>query len=266
MARKFALVELKPLTGRTHQLRVHMAAIAAPSSAIINTAAARATPSLSAWKPAAPACAAHSHPGLRSGKAVDVSAPLPNICARAQGARAGHTRNNFYGTQTQKEEKLFTVSRNGSPMKTPQGHALALPTKKARRRHHRRVEGTPEFNAYKMPLSLLAFTALDRIEGKQEQIVEVLLAYVDTDALSYRASGSEPCSSSKRKTGTRCSTGRARNSAPRGIDLGHHADRAAQKIAQLHRQISFDTLDACSLPQPVFSLRDFRRWCWRWRF
>jgi 23S rRNA pseudouridine955/2504/2580 synthase len=30
LARKFALVELKPLTGRTHQLRVHMAAIGCP--------------------------------------------------------------------------------------------------------------------------------------------------------------------------------------------------------------------------------------------
>ena len=30
LARKFALMELKPLTGRTHQLRVHMAAIGCP--------------------------------------------------------------------------------------------------------------------------------------------------------------------------------------------------------------------------------------------
>ncbi len=43
----------------------------------------------------------------------------------------------------------------------------------------------------KMPLTSLAYTAIDRIAGQQDAIAEVLLAYVDTDTLSYRSSGSQ---------------------------------------------------------------------------
>ena len=42
-----------------------------------------------------------------------------------------------------------------------------------------------------MPLTTLAYTAIDRIAGQEKAIIEVLLVYLDTDTLSYRASGSE---------------------------------------------------------------------------
>jgi len=42
-----------------------------------------------------------------------------------------------------------------------------------------------------MPLTALAYTAIDKIAENKAQIVEVLLVYVDSDTLTYRASGSE---------------------------------------------------------------------------
>ncbi len=47
-------------------------------------------------------------------------------------------------------------------------------------------------NAYKfsssaMPLTALAFTAIDRIEPQKAAIIEALLVYADTDTLCYRA-------------------------------------------------------------------------------
>lgn len=49
-------------------------------------------------------------------------------------------------------------------------------------------EGKKAFNMASMPLTALAFTAIDRVASDKESIVEVLLAYVDTDTLCYRAS------------------------------------------------------------------------------
>lgn len=52
-------------------------------------------------------------------------------------------------------------------------------------------QGQKKFMANKMPLTQLAYTAIDRIAGREKEIVETLLVYVDTDTLSYRATGSE---------------------------------------------------------------------------
>lgn len=49
-------------------------------------------------------------------------------------------------------------------------------------------QGKKSFNAAAMPLTTLAYTAIDRIGENKENIVEILLAYVDTDTLCYRAS------------------------------------------------------------------------------
>lgn len=52
-------------------------------------------------------------------------------------------------------------------------------------------QGKKKFSAIAMPLTSLAFTAIDRIGDDKENMVEVLLAYVDTDTLCYRASQSQ---------------------------------------------------------------------------
>lgn len=78
LARRFALVELKPLTGRTHQLRVHMAAIGCPILGDHKYGG-----SMTDAKGIGVENVLHLHarsihiPGFGGGKAVEVSAPLP---------------------------------------------------------------------------------------------------------------------------------------------------------------------------------------------
>ena len=48
-----------------------------------------------------------------------------------------------------------------------------------------------KYSPVNMPLTALAYTAIDKIAGKKNDIVEVLMVYVDTDTLTYRATGSE---------------------------------------------------------------------------
>lgn len=78
LARKFALVELKPLTGRTHQLRVHMQAIGCP---IVGDhkygGATEAAVSLGVENILHLHARKISLPPLLGGKAVNVTAPLP---------------------------------------------------------------------------------------------------------------------------------------------------------------------------------------------
>jgi chaperone required for assembly of F1-ATPase len=42
-----------------------------------------------------------------------------------------------------------------------------------------------------MPFTALAYTAIDQIALKKDAVIEALQVYIDTDTLSYRASGSE---------------------------------------------------------------------------
>ncbi|MDB5505743.1 MAG: RluA family pseudouridine synthase [Devosia sp.] len=76
-SRRFAWVTLKPVTGRTHQLRVHMAQLGTP---ILNDPRYF---NIENWQPAEGlADGLHLHARritipLRSGKSLDISAPLP---------------------------------------------------------------------------------------------------------------------------------------------------------------------------------------------
>ena len=98
---------------------------------------------------------------------------------------------------------------NGRKLATPAGNPLKVPTQAladAIAQEYlachpalaagspRNGTGTPQQvrgDSRKMPLTALAYTAIDRIAGQRGDIIEVLLVYVDTDTLSYRASGSQ---------------------------------------------------------------------------
>lgn len=47
------------------------------------------------------------------------------------------------------------------------------------------------YDRNKMPLTALAYTAIDKIAGRKDEIIEVLMVYVDSDTLTYLATGSE---------------------------------------------------------------------------
>jgi len=83
-------------------------------------------------------------------------------------------------------------SADGAPMQTPGKLPFAVPTQAladAITAEWKEAKG--KFSTTKMPLTALAYTAIDRIGNQKEMIVEVLMAYIDTDTLSYRATGSE---------------------------------------------------------------------------
>jgi chaperone required for assembly of F1-ATPase len=73
-------------------------------------------------------------------------------------------------------------------LKTPTKKPLVLPTQALADAIAAEWQNKKAFNAATMPLTTLAFTAIDRVADQRDNIVEVLLAYVDTDTLCYRAS------------------------------------------------------------------------------
>lgn len=85
----------------------------------------------------------------------------------------------------------FAVCAKSKPLLTPGRNPLCLPTQALAEAIAGEWGAHGKFVAGNMPLTALAYTAIDRIAGQEENIVEVLLAYVDTDTLSYRSSSSE---------------------------------------------------------------------------
>lgn len=92
------------------------------------------------------------------------------------------------------DDKYNVMGLNGAPIFTPEKNPLVVPTQAladaiaeelAAKKPSSSVIRHP---SSAMPLTALAYTAIDRIGADKENIIEVLLAYVDTDTLCYRAS------------------------------------------------------------------------------
>ena len=86
---------------------------------------------------------------------------------------------------------MVQVVVNDKPLHTPGKHPLIVPTKALADAITAEWRANGKYVSIKMPLTTLAYTAIDRIAGQEKAIIEVLLVYLDTDTLSYRASGSE---------------------------------------------------------------------------
>lgn len=89
----------------------------------------------------------------------------------------------------QAEGDAYLLCANGKAMQTPGKNALALPTKPLADAICWEWQSGGKFTPARMPLTSLAYTAIDRIAGQEAAIVEALLVYLDTDTLSYRDSG-----------------------------------------------------------------------------
>lgn len=77
------------------------------------------------------------------------------------------------------------------PEKTPANNSFALPNPKLSEAIAAEWASGKKYSPSAMPLTALAYTAIDRIASQKDSVVEVLLVYVDSDTLTYRASGSE---------------------------------------------------------------------------
>ncbi len=78
-----------------------------------------------------------------------------------------------------------------SPIQTPAKNTFSLPSKGLESAIAKEWGCGKKYSVTNMPLTSLAYTAIDRIAGKKNEIVEVLMVYVDSDTLTYRATGSE---------------------------------------------------------------------------
>ena len=74
------------------------------------------------------------------------------------------------------------------PTHTPAKKSFVLPTPALKAAIEKEWASGKKFSPSSMPLTALAYTAIDQMDGNKEHIAEVLLAYVDTDTLSYRSS------------------------------------------------------------------------------
>ncbi len=98
-------------------------------------------------------------------------------------------RRRFYATVgTTAIDGGFTVVLDGRPVRTPAGRALLVPSSglaEALAAEWQKQEKTlrPET----MPLTQLAVTAIDRVAGQRDAVIEAVMTYADADTLCYRA-------------------------------------------------------------------------------
>lgn len=88
--------------------------------------------------------------------------------------------------------KNIEVKLDGKSILTPAKKPFFVPTQALANAITAEWKANPKYTSQKMPLTSLAFTAIDRIAGQEAAIVEALLVYLDTDTLCYRAGEAEP--------------------------------------------------------------------------
>jgi chaperone required for assembly of F1-ATPase len=84
-------------------------------------------------------------------------------------------------------------------LKTPEKKPLVVPNQALADAIAAEWKGRKAFNAAVMPLTTLVYTAIDRVAEQRENMAEVVLAYVDTDTLCYRASESKALQDRQKK-------------------------------------------------------------------
>lgn len=77
------------------------------------------------------------------------------------------------------------------PAQTPAKKPFMLPNEALKKAAEKEWQGQQKYLHGKMPLTSLAYTAIDRIEPQLDAIIEALLVYADTDTLCYRAPEAE---------------------------------------------------------------------------
>lgn len=77
------------------------------------------------------------------------------------------------------------------PTNTPAKNPFILPNPMLKEAIEKEWQSGKKYSPTAMPLTALAYTAIDKIALSKENIIEVLMVYVDSDTLTYRATGSE---------------------------------------------------------------------------
>lgn len=77
------------------------------------------------------------------------------------------------------------------PTTTPAKNPFSLPNAALTEAIEKEWQAGKKYTPVAMPLTALAYTTIDKIAASKSDIVEVLMVYVDSDTLTYRATGSE---------------------------------------------------------------------------
>ena len=77
------------------------------------------------------------------------------------------------------------------PTHTPAKNPFVLPNAELTEAIENEWQSGKKYTPVAMPLTALAYTTIDKIAASKAAIVEVLMVYVDSDTLTYRATGSE---------------------------------------------------------------------------
>ena len=93
----------------------------------------------------------------------------------------------------------FAITAKEKPLMTPGKKPLVVPTQELAEAMTTEWQANQKFMAEQMKLTALAYTAIDRVIGQEDNIAEVLLAYVDTDTLCYRSSHSQALEKEQRE-------------------------------------------------------------------
>ena len=89
------------------------------------------------------------------------------------------------------KDKALEIHAKDTPLLTPGKKPLAVPAKALADAICDEWQANGKYVPSKMVLTSLAYTAIDQIAPQKALIVESLMTYIDTDALSYRATSSE---------------------------------------------------------------------------
>lgn len=77
------------------------------------------------------------------------------------------------------------------PTHTPAKNVFALPTESLKESVANEWQAGKKYTPSFMPLTALAYTTIDRIAGRKDEVIEALMVYLDSDALTYRATSSD---------------------------------------------------------------------------
>lgn len=77
------------------------------------------------------------------------------------------------------------------PVYTPAKNPFTLPNPALAEAIEKEWQLGKKYSPSSMPLTALAYTAIDKIAGNKNYIVEILMVYIDSDTLAYRATSSE---------------------------------------------------------------------------
>jgi len=110
---------------------------------------------------------------------------------KRDGGRSQYLPKRFHKEAVWRAEgQAYSILLDERPVKTPCGNALILPGQElAMEIAQEWQEQGEHIDPETMPLTKLAYTAIDHVAGRKQEIIEDILSFAGSDLLCYRADG-----------------------------------------------------------------------------